>query len=178
MPIKPNSKRVPRKQEDPVNAFQEQLVNSLKSTETVYVHNISNTEYHLAPSSQKLTEVDGVTKFDVNEVRAFAPEDVNHRHFKEAFLKKKLRVVTEEQYEEILRSASKNAKRSGKKSGGLNASGLPNTSKRALDIIYECEDIDELEAWLELEDREEITASIEKRIEDLEDDEFGNPRDD
>ena len=83
---------------------------------------------------------------------------------------KKIRIVSEEQIEEIerKREKSKNRSGSGKKNAGLHESGLPMSKKMALAYIFDCEDIDELEGYAQLEDRDFIETAIEERIEELE----------
>jgi hypothetical protein len=160
------------------NEFQTALLGE-HAGDTIFIHNLSGSEYHIEPTSLKPGDVDTHEAFQVNEVRSFSKEEVNNRRFKKALMSGKLRIVTEEQANQVVRDAAKLEKRSGKKNqGGLYASGLPKNSKAALMYIYECEDIDELESYRELDDREVITSAIEDRIEALEDGEFGTPESD
>ena len=136
------------------------------SDNTVFVYNISNSNFHV-PYSGKPDDADGVVKFEVGEIRPFDKTEIENKYFKKCFMDGKLKLVTEDQAVEI-RKARKKEQGKGDKKVGLHPSGLPQNTKMALDYIYSCEDIDELEAFTTIEDREVLLQAIEDRIDDLE----------
>jgi hypothetical protein len=143
------------------------------SGDTVWIHNVSGTEFHVPPISLKTADSDTAEVFEVDEVRPFDKSELENKRFKKCLMDKKLRIVSEEEVEKIEKAREKNKNRQGgKKNAGLHASGLPMSRKAALNYIFECEDIDELEGYQELEDREFIESAIEERIEELEGGEF------
>ncbi len=161
--------------DEEINPYQLELLGEIKG-DTVYIHNLSGSNFHIEPSSNKPNEhEDTAVKFNVNEVKVFSKNEVDNRRFKKALMSGQLRIVTEEQANKVALDAKKEISRSGKKhQGGLAASGLPNSTKAALNYIFECEDIDELESFAELDEREAVQAAIEERVEELEEGEYKN----
>lgn len=136
---------------------------------TVWVHNISGTEFHVPPVTLKTGDSDTAEVFEVNEVRPFDKAELENKRFKKCLMDRKLKIVSEEEVEKIEKEREKAKHRSGGKvKVGIHESGLPINKRAALNYIFDCEDIDELEAYGELEDREFISDAIEQRIEELE----------
>jgi hypothetical protein len=154
------------------NPYQVELLGEMQA-DTIFIHNTSGTLYHIEPTS-KTNDNDDAVPFEVNQVRAFSKDEVNNNRFKKALMSGKLRIVSEAEANKIELDAKKNLRTGeGKKKAGVASSGLSNNTKQALMYIYECDDIDELEAYADLDEREVITAAIEERIEQLEDGNFG-----
>jgi len=144
------------------------------SGDTVWVHNISGAEFHVPPISLKTADSDTAEVFEVDEVRPFDKSELENKRFKKCLMDRKLRIVTEDEVTEIERAREKRKHRSGKAKVGVHPSGLPMNKRAALNYIFDCEDIDELEAYGELEDREFIEDAIEERIEELEGGDYDN----
>jgi len=136
--------------------------------DTVYVHNTSGTEFHVRPVSDKTGDYDTAVIFQVNQVIAFPKAELNNNRFRAALMENFLKIVSEEEVDKIEKEAEKAKHHSGKAKVGITDSGLPVNKRAALNYIFDCEDIDELEAYQELEDREFISDAIEQRIEELE----------
>lgn len=152
--------------------IESQLAAVKSSGDTVWVHNISGTEFHTPPLTFKTEDADSAEVFEVDEVRPFDKSELENKRFKKCLMDKKLRIVTEAEVEKIEKAREKVKNRSGKKATGLHPSGLPMNKKAAIAYIFESTDIDELEAFADLEDREFIETAIEERIEELEGEEF------
>jgi hypothetical protein len=135
---------------------------------TVYVHNTSGTEFHVRPVSDDTKDHNSAVVFQVNQVIAFAKAQVDNDRFRAALMENFLKIVSEEEVDKIEKEAEKAKHHSGKAKVGITDSGLPVNKRAALNYIFDCEDIDELEAYQELEDREFISDAIEQRIEELE----------
>jgi len=149
--------------------IESQLAAVKTSGDTVWVHNISGAEFHTPPVSYKTEDSDTAEVFGVDEVRPFDKSEIENKRFKKCLMDKKLRIVSEDEVTQIERAREKLQKRTGKKvKVGVHESGLPMKTQAALAYIFECEDIDELEAYAELEDREFIEQAIDKRIDELE----------
>lgn len=156
--------------------YQKELM-SVASGETIFVWNVSGANFHVPPKSFRPEDnnIAEIVRFDVNEVRAFDKHELDNKQFKQCLFDKKLRLVSEADADKIKRDGDReNKKANGGGKVGLAESGLPKNTKAALNYIFDCEDIDELEGYTEIEDREAITAAIEERIEELEDGEFKN----
>src|ERR1700680_1592605 len=136
--------------------------------DTVWVHNISGTEYHVEPISKKTTDSDTAEIFQVNEVRPFDKGELNNKRFKKSLMDRKLKIVSEDEVSKIEKEAEKSKHRGSKVKVGVAESGLPVNKRAALNYIFDCDDIDELEGYQQLEDREFISDAIEQRIEELE----------
>jgi len=138
--------------------------------DTVFVHNVSGTEFHVPPTSfdPKSVDAQNITVFEVNQVLPFSKSVVSTSQFKKCILNKKLRLVSEEEANMIQVRAEKEAAKSNKSKVGVETSGLPKNLKAAANYIFDCEDIDELEGYHDLEEREAVVALLEERIEELE----------
>jgi len=146
----------------------EQLAAVKSSGATIWVHNISGAEFHTPPTSFKTDDADSAEVFEVDEVRPFDKSEIENKRFKKCLMDRKLRIVTETEVTEIEKAREKVKHRSGKVKVGVHESGLPINKRAAINYIFDCDDIDELEAYDELEDREFISDAIEQRIEELE----------
>ena len=148
----------------------DQLAAVKSSGDTVWVHNISGAEFHIPPISLKPEDADSAEVFEVDEVKPYDKSELENKRAKKCLMDKKLRIVSEDEVAQIEKAREKNKNRSGsgKKNAGLHESGLPMSKKMALAYIFECEDLDELEGFQQLEDRDFIEAAIEERIEELE----------
>jgi hypothetical protein len=158
------------------NEIEQQLAAVKTSGATIWVHNISGAEFHTPPVSFKTEDSDSAEVFEVDEVRPFDKSEIENKRFKKCLMDKKLRIVTEAEVTQIEKEREKAKHRSGKGKTkvGVHESGLPENKRAALSYIFESTDIDELEAYAELEDREFIEAAIEERIEELESEEIDN----
>jgi hypothetical protein len=150
--------------------FQRELLEK-SHEDSVLVHNISGGQFHVPlkannPHDQQSEEV---IVFQVDEIRSFGKSELtNSPQFKKCFAAKKLRIITQDEADAIAVERSKKSKRTGKTDKGLHPSGLPNNKRAALLYILDSEDIDELEGYLDKEDRQPIQDAIEDRIADLE----------
>ena len=154
--------------------IEKQLAAVKTSGDTVWVHNISGAEFHTPPTTFKTDDSDSAEVFEVNEIRPFDKSEIENKRFKKCLMDGKLRIVTEAEVEQIEKTNEKNKNRTGKVKVGLHESGLPINKRAALNYIFDCEDIEELSAYEDLEDRDFISAAIEERIEELE---GGEPED-
>lgn len=167
---KPGGTRATKQADDTLRSNIETKIAA--SGETVWVHNISNSEYHVRPTTDRPENADSAIAFQLNAILPFHPDQVKDMRFKRALLDGKLEIIQESQIEALehaLERAAKSDRTDGKVTKGVNVSGLPNNKKAALAYIYDCEDIEELETYAQDEDRDFIIKAIDDRIEDLED---------
>lgn len=140
--------------------------------ETILIHNQTKGEFHVPPVSFKPGDIDmaDIVIFQVGEIRPFSKAELDNKQFKKCLYDKKLRVVTVEEAKKIEAEQSRQRKKKGGEAvaKGLHDSGLPMNTRVALNYIWDCDDIEELEAFNDLDDRELINNAIEERIEELE----------
>ena len=154
------------------NEIENQLAAVKSSGDTIWIHNISGAEFHTPPTTFKTDDSDTAEVFEVGEVRPFDKSEIENKRFKKCLMDRKLRIVTEKEVTEIEKARDKAAKRTGKAITGLAESGLPKNTKAAMDYIWSLDDIDQLEAYADADDREIIQQCIEEKIEELESGEF------
>jgi hypothetical protein len=155
---------------DEVKAFELELLNEVEG-DTVFIHNVSGAEFHVPPVSfdPKHVESADIIVFEVNQVLPFNKAQVSTQQFKKCILSKKLKIVSADEANIIRSKAEKEIRKESKGSkSGVAESGLPKNNKAAIMYVFECEDIDELEGYLELEERDSVVSAIEDRIEELE----------
>ena len=142
------------------------------SEDVVYVHNISKAEFHVPPSSldPKANLIEGVITFEVDECREFDRKEISTKNFLKCLNAGFLEVLSPTQYEEFQKSKAlrRNKNENAITKTGLAASGLPANWKMAVDYVSKMEDIDELSALLDVEDRQVVAQAIEARIDELE----------
>lgn len=132
---------------------------------TIFIYNISGSTFHV-PHKFKLDEIENVIKFELGEIKTFHREMLNDGFMKRCIQDGKLKEVTAEDANLIEREYNK-AKLGKTSTAGLAASGLPLNKKLAVNYIWECESVAELEAIAALEDREFILDAIDERLDEL-----------
>jgi hypothetical protein len=156
--------------DDAMKAFELELLSEVEG-DTVFIHNVSGAEFHVPPTSfdPKHVESADIIVFEVNQVLPFNKTQVSTQQFKKCILSKKLKIVSADEANLLRAKAEKELRKENKSAkSGVAESGLPKNNKAAAMYVLECEDIDELEGYLEIEERDAIVSLIEDRIEELE----------
>ena len=113
-----------------------------------------------------------ITVFQVNEVKAFEKAELMNKRFKQCLIDGKLQIVSEADAKKIKAEGDRKLKKvKNENKSGLSVSGLPNSLSAALSYVMQCEDIDELQGFADVEERDAVIAVIEERIDELEDSE-------
>lgn len=151
-----------------------QLTASLADKDEIFVYNATKGAFHLAPTNMENqeTQIRTAIKFEMAEIKMIPVKTaLAHEDFLKALQKGQLEIKTEEEVTELEEARERLIKKSSKNSSkaGVSKSGLSNNYRAAIEQIWETDDVETLDEFRDLEDREDVISAIDRRIGEIED---------